>query len=196
MKTITVYPQDIIPNAKYMCDANGQCDLLGQILINGFGIRIPNKTRTPQCLQSGIVHFVVCVRQYVYCNTPLTLALLKLSSLPPRKQVEEANKLLQPLGIVLTTEDKVEQARTMQETVIEVDCEYKLDLTNLFRTSRLRCTCGGSQILPNLDYDIAENTLIACCNYCGDEIPPEMLDSIQANFNDDLQQQLKEEGLL
>ena|SRR5690554_5771307 len=110
MRNIVIYPEDIIPNAKYMVDANGRADLLGQILIQT-GIKVPPKTRTPQCLQSGIYHFTTIIRTYVYSNTPLTLQLLSLTNLPPRKQMAAANELLNPIGINLITEDELEQAR-------------------------------------------------------------------------------------
>jgi hypothetical protein len=186
MKSITVYPQDIIPNAKYMCDAEGRCDLLGQLLINGYGIRIPPKTRTPQCLQSAINNFVVCIRSYVYSNTPLTIALLKLTSLPPRKQIAEANKLLQAVGIVLVTEDQQESIRSniQQPTTPVLDelVEPQLILTNLFRTSRYRCDCGGNQVLTSLVID--DNNLY--CTYCQDEVPTDVYNQIKNKFQEEI----------
>jgi len=183
MKSITVYPQDIIPNAKYMCDAEGRCDLLGQLLMNGYGVRIPPKTRTPQCLQSAINNFVVCIRSYVYSNTPLTIALLKLTSLPPRKQIAEANKLLQAVGIVLVTEDQQESIRSniQQETTV-IKTEYNLVLTNVFRTSRLTCVCGGTQSIADLTID--DESLY--CNYCNDEIPTDLYNQIKNVFQEEL----------
>jgi hypothetical protein len=183
MKSITIYPQDIIPNAKYMCDAEGRCDLLGQLLMNGYGIRIPPKTRTPQCLSSAINNFVICIRQYVYSNTPLTLALLKLSSLPPRKQIAEANKLLQTVGIVLVTEEQQESMRINIEQPIEPSpTEYNLVLTNVFRTSMLTCCCGATQSLTGLviDYDSLY------CNYCNDEIPNDIYNQIKNKFQEEI----------
>jgi hypothetical protein len=186
MKSITVYPQDIIPNAKYMCDAEGRCDLLGQLLMNGYDIRIPPKTRTPQCLSSAINNFVICIRQYVYSNTPLTLALLKLSSLPPRKQIAEANKLLQAVGIVLVTEEQQESMRINIEQpttpVLSELVDPELFLTNLFRTSRYRCDCGGNQSLSSLTVD--DNTLY--CSYCQDELPTDIYNQIKNKFQEEI----------
>jgi hypothetical protein len=183
MKSITVYPQDITPNALYMCDAEGRCDLLGQLLMNGFGIRIPPRTRTPQCLSSAINHFVVCIRRYVYCNTPLTLQLLALSPLPPRKQVEEANKLLQAIGIVLVTEEQQTTIRNNIEQPETVTVEPELFVTNLFRTSRYKCSCGQSQSLTSLIYDTDDNdSVMAYCNYCSGEVPDELCLRIYQRF--------------
>ena len=186
MKSITIYPQDIIPNAKYMCDAEGRCDLLGQLLMNGYGIRIPPKTRTPQCLSSGINNFVVCVRSYVYCNTPLTLQLLALTPLSPRKQVDEANKLLHPFGIVLVTEQQQETIKSnIQPAKIESK-EPELTLTNIFRTSRYSCDCGNSQTLSNLIVDSDNNDILLLCNYCNNELPTNIFNQIKDKFQDSL----------
>jgi hypothetical protein len=183
MKSITVYPQDIIPNAKYMCDAEGRCDLLGQLLMNGYGIRIPPKTRTPQCLQSAVNNFVVCVRSYVYSNTPLTLALLKLTSLPPRKQVAEANKLLESIGIVLVTEDQQESIRSnIQQPILNELVEPELILTNVFRTSRFRIDCGGNQTLSSLVVD--DSNLY--CTYCKNELPTDIYNQIKNKFQEEI----------
>lgn len=104
MKTILIYPEDIIPSTRYMHDSEGRYDLLGQILYTGYGVKIPPKTRTPQDLQEMINLFVVKVRGYTYTMTPLCQQLLALSSLPGKKQVEEANKLLAPYKIRLVLE--------------------------------------------------------------------------------------------
>ncbi len=181
MKTITVYPQDIIPNAKYMCDAQGRCDLLGQILINGYGIRIPPKTRTPQCLQSSIVNFVTCIRQYVYCNTPLTQSLLALSPLSPRKQIAEANLLLNPLNITLVTEEQLTKVQQTIEPVVE-PTKRSLVMTSVFRTCRYTCTCGGTQSVNDLVSDTDDDTLLLYCNYCNDEVPKQYVSEILRAF--------------
>lgn len=104
MRTILIYPQDIIPGTRYLHDPDGRMDLLGQILYTGFGVKIPKKTRTPQDLQESINLFVVKYRGYTYTMTPLCQRLLGLSSLPGKKQVEEANKLLEPHKIRLILE--------------------------------------------------------------------------------------------
>lgn len=105
MKTILIFPQDIIPNCKYINDANGRHDLLGQILYSGFDIHIPPKTRTPQELKRAIHPFTKIIRQYVFVLTPLSLALLDLSYLPGKRQIVEANKLLKEYDIFLVTEE-------------------------------------------------------------------------------------------
>lgn len=171
MKTITVYPQDIIPNAKYMCDAEGRCDLLGQIIMS-YGIKVPPKTRTPQCLQTGIANFVVCIRQYVYSNTTLTLQLLALSPLSPRKQIAEANKLLASVGVELVTEDQC--TRQVIEPVTVASPTASLTLTNLTRTSFYHCSCGQNQSIDSLVDDVDnEGNAMFLCTYCGDELSKE-----------------------
>jgi hypothetical protein len=182
MQTITIYTQDIISNAKYICDAEGRCDLLGQILVTGYNIRVAPKTRTPACLQTGIRNFVSLYRGYVYCNTPLTLALLDNAYLPPGKQVAEANKLLNPLGINLVTESqciaKIGDSYTQREV--------SLKLTELSRTSMYGCECGQNCSVSSLVAEEDDNNKIhLSCTYCLRAIPIEYNNTLVKQFMDE-----------
>lgn len=153
MKEITIYTEDIIPNCKYMCDELGRLDLLGQLLFTGYNIRIPYKTRTPQDLEKSIKNFVVCIRGFCYSNTPITLSLLALYSLPGKKQVAEANKLLNSIGINLIIASEVKPVvEKLPESVIETNYwkEPTLSLTNLTRTSWYSCSCGHSSTISDI----------------------------------------------
>lgn len=108
MKTILIYPEDIIPKTRFMHDREGRYDLLGQIFFSGYQINIPVNCRTPQELKRAVHPFVVVIRQTVYALTPLTLQLLKNSSLPGKKQMGLANELLKEYNIQLITEKELE----------------------------------------------------------------------------------------
>lgn len=112
MKTITIYPEDIVPKTSFMHDRQGRHDLLGQILLSGYGIDIPVNCRTPQELKIALTPFTMIIRRHVYCLTDLTIKLLALNSLPGKKQVSEANKLLAPYSIKLITEQDLETMRS------------------------------------------------------------------------------------
>ena len=101
LKTIPIYVEDIVQGAPKMKDSLGRLDLLGQILMTGYEVKIHSHSETPAS-QSTVIHpFSVKVRGRVHC-TELCLKILRnASSLPPRKQVEEANKLLEPYDIYL-----------------------------------------------------------------------------------------------
>jgi hypothetical protein len=161
MKRITIYPQDIMPGAKYICDAEGRCDLVGQILASGYDIRIPPKTRTPQELQRAILNFTTIVRQYTYAMTPLCLQLLANSTLSPRKQIEAANKLLVKYDIELVVADD-EPTKS-----IELPITSTLRLTNLQRTSMYSCVCGQNMSVSSLLEEEDDNGDIEySCTYC------------------------------
>jgi hypothetical protein len=179
MKDILIYTEDILPKAKYMNDLEGRHDLLGQLLFTGFGIRIPAKTRTPQDLDKSIRHFVVCVRGYCYCNTPLTLSLLELTPLPGKRQVAEANKLLNPIGInlVVATDDKPTPPPKIEGVVFTPTYSKKnLSLTNLERTSWYTCTCGNNTVVSTLKkYNLA-------CPVCLDPLDDTFIEQIKLKF--------------
>ena len=159
MKIINIYIQDIIPNAKYMCDADGRCDLLGQLLTTGYGIRLPPKTRTPQELNTAIQHFVIIIRGYVYALTPLALQLLANASLPPRKQITLANELLKSVNIQLNIVEEPSHTPPPQRS--------KLVTATPNRLSRFHCICGQSMLIDNLLEDLDDDgNECYCCNYC------------------------------
>lgn len=188
MRNITIYHQDIIPNAKYMCDAEGRCDLLGQILTTGYAMRIPPKTRTPQCLQTSINNFVVCIRQYVYSNTPLTQKLLSNSNLSPRKQIEEANRLLNPVGINLVVADDQEAKQEQAKQAIDNNSSSNnrsssLTFTNLLRTSIYHCSCGQNCCVTSLVQDEDSNgKLYFYCPYCSVDLDDDLTNQVQNQF--------------
>ena len=103
LKTIVVYPADISPKAKYMKDKQGRLDLLGQILVIGFGITVHEGIKSPAHQSTGLWPFSVWVREEAH-NTELTVKLLRNSSFPGMKQVELANVLLEPYDIYLEIE--------------------------------------------------------------------------------------------
>ena len=147
MKTINIYPQDIIPNAKYMHDAEGRMDLLGQIFYTGYGIRVPMKTRTPQDLDSPIHPFTRVYRRYCVTLTPMCQALLDVSPLPGKKQVAEANPILLPYNIQLVLAGEIEAEKILAAKPSNLP---KLDLTDLLRTSQYQCTCSQSFALSEI----------------------------------------------
>jgi hypothetical protein len=178
MRRIVIYPQDIMPGAKYICDAEGRCDLVGQILASGYGIRIPPKTRTPQELQRAILHFTTIVRQYTFAMTPLCLQLLSNSTLSPRKQIEAANKLLAKHDIELVVADD-EPTKPM-----ELPKASTLQLTNLERTSMYGCVCGQNMSVSSLIVEEDDSGNIQySCTYCHLPLSDEYNLSIYQLFN-------------
>lgn len=182
-RTIAIYTADITTNAKYMHDPNGKHDLLGQILYTGYNLRIPPKTRTPQELKKAIFPFTKLYRQYEYCNTALTLALLDLTSLPGKRQLVEANILLQPFGIILS--DATESLKVEQEQEVALTMPLatvaRLSMTNLIRTSSYLCTCGNTTALPSLVIDNDDPVEFAC-PYCHEPLTTERNKAILTKF--------------
>jgi hypothetical protein len=101
LRTILIHTSDIIPGTKKMKDKLGRLDLLGQILFTGYKVRIIEHSTSPAD-QGTVIHpFSVYVRGRAH-NTELTLKLLRnAETLSGRKQVEEANKLLEEYDIYL-----------------------------------------------------------------------------------------------
>ena len=101
LKTIRVYPEDIIRGAKYLKDSTGKLDLLGQILVIGYNIKIHDRIKSPSHQNTVINPFSVWIRDQAH-NTELTLQLLRNSKLySGTQQVELANILLEPHDIYL-----------------------------------------------------------------------------------------------
>jgi len=179
MKTIEIYLEDVNPKARYICDAEGKCDLLGQILTTGFDINIPPKTRTPQDLCSSIRWFVTCYRGYTYSNTGLTQQLLDNASLPSRKQMEAANKLLNPIGINLIVANTTKELERIEE---QRSKETTVTFTNLFRTSMLHCSCGQNSSLSSLVEELDDDDKVSySCPYC--------LTTLSSQLNQEIEKQ-------
>jgi hypothetical protein len=70
--------------------------------------------------------------------------------------------------------------------VLDELVEAELTLTNLFRTSRYRCDCGGTQSLADLSVDSYTSELMLLCNYCSNELPSDLFNQIKNKFQDDL----------
>ena len=100
LKTIVVYPEDIDPKAKFMLDNKGRLDLLGQILVIGFNIKVHERIRSPAHMNCAISPFSVWARDHAH-NTELTIKLLQNSHLSGYRQVKLANTLLEPHNIYL-----------------------------------------------------------------------------------------------
>lgn len=186
-RTIKIYSADITTNAKYMHDPNGKHDLLGQILYTGYSIRIPVKTRTPQELKKAIFPFTKLYRGYEYCNTPLTLAILDLNSLPGKRQVVDANILLQPHNIYLEDVSESLKIEQQQEVALSMPTEVqpRLVLTSLPRTSTYTCSCGNTTSLTSLildDYDDIDHTAEFNCPYCLESLSVDRCKAIVNKF--------------
>ena len=106
MKLIPIHTCDILRNSPYLHDTQGRLDLLGQIILTGYNIPVPMKTRTPAELDTTIYPFTTMIRQYSRCNTALTLDLLANIGLSGKQQLKEANKLLLKFQIQLEEVDK------------------------------------------------------------------------------------------
>jgi len=183
MKDIIIYTDDIIPNAKYMNDDKGRLDLLGQLLFTGYGINIPYKTRTPQDLNRAIKDFVICVRGYCYCNTPLTLSLLAITSLPGKRQLGEANKILNPksINLIIANAPKPVESEPLPEG--EVSTPYwtkaSLSINSLARTSWYTCSCGHSSTIASIQLQTGNK--LACLS-CHSQMNDEYKLSVIAKF--------------
>jgi len=182
MKNINIYPEDIIPNSKYMCDSSGRLDLLGQILFTGYGIPIPFKTRTPSDLECAIRNFVVCIRGYKYCDTALSLSLLALDSSPGNKQIEAANKLLFPYGIQLISQSSSNKQviEPPKKGVVKLVHVTKANLALLQKTNNSWYSCTCSKAI-RIDKLIADGTPYKCPE-CNELIPLEFQNQIIERF--------------
>lgn len=204
MKNILIYTQDLIPNTLYMHDKYGRMDLLGQLLFTGYKISIPVNTRTPQDLEKAINHFVVCHRQRSYSNTQLTLTLLSLSSLPGKRQVTEANKVLLPFSINLLIaeleDQRIKQAAdeaikaradeikrqddwVKAKGVVKYDfgSTSSLTLSELSRTSWHFCSgCKNNQVISSIQEKNTSDKYN--CGFCLRPLDPDFIRRILQRF--------------
>jgi len=100
-KCIPIYTEDIRSTQDYMNNRDGSYDLLGQILTTGYGIKVHRQAETP-ANQGTLIHpFTVKARNRIH-NTELCIQILLNSQLMDgRRQLEEANKLLDEYDILL-----------------------------------------------------------------------------------------------
>jgi hypothetical protein len=101
LKTILICTTDIKPGMKWMLDKHGRMDLLGQILLTGYSIKVQPLIESP-AHQGTLLHpFTVFARNRIH-NTALTIQLLKNGEyLSGYKQLLAANILLEEYDIYL-----------------------------------------------------------------------------------------------
>ncbi len=101
LKTILIYPEDIIPNCPFMLDSEERLDLLGQILHTGYSVNVFEKTASPACNDTVINPFSIMYRGKAF-NTPLTLKILaNARTMSGHTQITAANVLLEEHDIYL-----------------------------------------------------------------------------------------------
>ena len=101
MHKILIIPEDIQQRTKFMRDSQDRLDLLGQILTTGFEIKVHKHAVSPADQGTLLAPFTVYVRGRTH-NTPLTLQLLRNADhYTPKKQIEQANILLEEHDIYL-----------------------------------------------------------------------------------------------
>ena len=96
-KTILIYAEDIIPGINKMRDKKGpegRLDLMGQILVTGYGVKVHDNAESPAQQNTAIHPFSRMIRGRAN-NTELTQTILmNADRLSGKKQVEIANILL------------------------------------------------------------------------------------------------------
>ena len=94
MKIITIPKTVLLHPANYL-QTEGKFDLLGCLLLELYGVNIPDKCKFPSQLKKHFPPFTVECRRTIL-DSALTLGILRLSVFPVKEVLVPLNKLLEP----------------------------------------------------------------------------------------------------
>jgi len=94
MKIVEIPKSILIHPSPYM-QVEGKYDLLGCLILELFGVQIPDKTKFPSQLKLPLGQFVVDHRRTLL-DSELTLKILRLNIYPIKEVIAPLNKILEP----------------------------------------------------------------------------------------------------
>ena len=94
MKIVQI-PKSILLHPSNYMQVEGKYDLLGCLILELFGVQIPDKTKFPSQLKMPLGRFVIDHRRTLL-DSELTLQILRLNLYPLKEVIAPLNKILEP----------------------------------------------------------------------------------------------------